>query len=100
VGTHIQRDLQGGRKAGAAWVTEPMSETARAEARKLTRGWSPPFGPEDHKLVLALLRSAKAAPTRESERPRSCAVAMQRAASPSPCYVGLTAMAEPEVSRA
>jgi hypothetical protein len=78
--------FKGGRKGGAAWVTEPMRETAQAEARKLTRGWCPPFGPEDHKLVLALLGSAKGShKARERAITLLRAVAMQRAASPSPC---------------
>ena len=57
--------FKSGRKTGSAWVTEPMRERAREEARKLTGGWSPPFGPPDHKLVLALLRSAKGCPQGE-----------------------------------
>jgi hypothetical protein len=53
------------------------------------------FGPEDHKLVAALLGSAKGNPkARERVITLLRAVAMQRAASPSPCFVGLSAMAE------
>jgi hypothetical protein len=87
--------LKSGRKTGTGWVTEPMRERAFAEARKLTGGWSPPFGPQDRKLVLALLRSAKGCPkAREGATALLRAVAMLRAASPSPCYVGVIAMAE------
>jgi hypothetical protein len=50
--------FKSGRKSGARWLTEPMRERACGEARKLTGGWCPPFGPSDRKLVLALLRSA------------------------------------------
>lgn len=84
-----------GRKTGAAWITESMRERARDEARKLTGGWSPPFVPHDRKLVLALLRSVKGDP-RASKLATALlrAVAMQRAASPSPCYAGLITMAE------
>jgi hypothetical protein len=72
-----------------------MRERVRAEAMKLTGGWSPPFGPQDRKLVLALLRSAKGClKARERAKELLRAVAMLRAASPSPCYVGLIAMAE------
>ena len=87
--------FKSGRKIGAAWVTELMRERAREEARKLTGGWCPPFGPQDRKLVLALLRSANG-PLKAREQAIALlrAVAMLRAASPSPCYVGLFAMAE------
>jgi hypothetical protein len=84
--------FKGGRKTGAQRVTEPMRERALAEARKLTRGLSPVFGPQDRKLVLALLRSAKGSPkARERAITLLRAVAMLRAGAPSPCYVGLTA---------
>jgi hypothetical protein len=87
--------FKSGRKTGAQWVTEPMRDRAFAEARKLTGGWSPPFGPQDRKLVLALLQSAKGSlKAREQAIALLRAVAMQRAASPSLCYVGLIAMAE------
>jgi hypothetical protein len=87
--------LNSGRKTGSEWVTEPMRERAREEARKLTRGWSPPFGPQDRKLVLALLRSANGSlKARAQAIALLRAVAMLRAASPSPCYVGLIAVAE------
>jgi hypothetical protein len=87
--------FESGRKTGAQWVTEPMRERAREEARKLAGGWSPPFGPQDRKLVIALLRSARGCPrARERAKELLRAVAMLRAASPSPCYVGLIAMAE------
>jgi hypothetical protein len=87
--------FKSGRKTGAAWVTEPMRERAREEALKLTGGWSAVFGPQDRKLVLALLRSANGSQkAREQAIALLRAVAMLRAASPSPCYVGLTAMAE------
>ena len=91
------RTFKSGRKTGAYWVTEPMRERAREEARKLTGGWSPPFGPQDRKLVLALLRSANGSlKARERAIALLRVVAMLRAASPSPspCYVGLIAMAE------
>jgi hypothetical protein len=87
--------FRSGRKPGAQWLTEPMRERAREEARKLAGGWSPPFGPHDRKLVLALLRTAHGSPkAREQAVELLRAVAMLRAASPSPCYVGLIAMAE------
>jgi hypothetical protein len=44
-----------GRKTGSAWVSEPMRERARAEARRLGGGRFT----LDQPLVLALLRSAK-----------------------------------------
>jgi hypothetical protein len=68
--------FKSGRKTGAGWVTELMRERAR-------------------KLVLALLRISNGCPE-ASERANELlrAVAMLRAASPSPCYVGLIAMAE------
>jgi len=87
--------FKAGRKTGAEWVTEPMREQAREEARRLTGGWSPPFGTQDRKLVLALLRSANGSlSAKERAKEMLRAVAMQRAASPSRCYVGLFAMAE------
>ncbi len=87
--------FKSGRKTGAQWVTQPMRARALEEARKLTGGWCPPFGPQDRKLVLALLGSAEGCPkARERAKELLRAVAMQRAASPSPCYVGLIAMAE------
>jgi hypothetical protein len=87
--------FKAGRKTGAEWVTEPMRERAHEEARKLTGGWSPPFGPQNRKLVLALLRSASGSlKAREQAIALLRAVAMLRAASPAPCYVGVIAMAE------
>ena len=87
--------FKSGRKTGAEWVTEPMRERAREEARKITGGWCPPFGPQDRKLVLALFRSANGSlKARERAKEMLRAVAMLRAASSSPCYVGLFAMAE------
>jgi hypothetical protein len=87
--------FKAGRKTGAQWITEPMRERAREEALKLTRGWSPPFGPQDRKLVVALLRSANGSlKARAQAIALLRAVAMLRAASPSPCYVGLIAVAE------
>jgi hypothetical protein len=87
--------LRSGRKTGAEWVTEPMRKRASEEARKLAGGWSPPLGPQDRKLVLALLRSANGSlKAKERAKEYLRAVAMQRAMSPSPCYVGLIAMAE------
>ena len=84
-----------GRKTGAAWVTELMRERAREEARELSGGWCPLFVAQDHKLVLTLLRSAKGCPkAKERANELLRVVAMQRAASPSPCYVGLIAMGE------
>ena len=74
----------------------PRQATAeyRSAMDKLTRGGSPPLGPQDHKLVLARLRSDKGCPkARERAITLLRAVAMLRAASPCPCYVGLTAMA-------
>ena len=44
-----------GRKTGSAWVTEPMRERARAEARKLGAGRFT----LDRSLTLALLKSAR-----------------------------------------
>jgi hypothetical protein len=87
--------LKSGRKTGAAWVTEPMRERAREEARKLTGGWCPPFGLQDRKLVLALLRSTRGCPeAKERATALLGAVALLRAKSSSPCYVGLLTMAE------
>ena len=49
------RRFAAGRKSDAAWVTEPMRERARAEARRLKLAqWYTP----DRALTLALLRSA------------------------------------------
>jgi hypothetical protein len=49
------RGFTSGRKGGYAWVTEPMRERARAEARRLSGGRFT----LDRPLVVALLRSAK-----------------------------------------
>jgi hypothetical protein len=49
------RKFPAGRKTGSAWVSEPMRERARAEARRLSGGRFT----LDRPLVLALLRSAK-----------------------------------------
>jgi hypothetical protein len=88
------KNFTSGRKTGPAWVTERMSERACEEARKLTGGWCPPFGPSDRKLVLALLRSANGSlKAREQAKELLRGVAMRRAASSSPCYLGLIAMA-------
>jgi hypothetical protein len=89
------KNFTSGRKTGPAWVTERMSERAREEARKLTGGWCPPFGPLDRKLVLALLRSANGSlKAREQAKELLRGVTMLRARSSTPCYVGLIAMAE------
>jgi hypothetical protein len=71
--------FKAGRKTGAAWVTEPMRERARAEARKLTGGCSPVFERQDRKLVLALLRSANGSPEGRA-RAKALLAASKRAA--------------------
>jgi hypothetical protein len=87
--------FKAGRKNGVGWITDRMRERAREEARKLTGGWSPPFGLEDRKLVLALLRSAKGPlEAKEGAKELLRTVAYQRARSSSPCYAGIIAMAE------
>jgi hypothetical protein len=52
------RKFSGGRKRGAEWITEPMRERARAEARTLGAGRFT----LDRSLTLALLKSAKGEP--------------------------------------
>jgi hypothetical protein len=53
------RKFPAGRKGGERWVTEPMRERARAEARRLNGGR---FDLHDRALTLALLRSANGCP--------------------------------------
>jgi hypothetical protein len=69
-----------GRKSGAAWITDRMRERARAEASRLTGGWTPPYTAFDSgKLVMALLRSAKG-----SLKARERALELLRAAAAQP----------------